>query len=217
MPRRFDRRRRVIVDRDLQLRLVGRMAAAFFGSLLLFLAVSLGAPVALGALMGVPDWGLDVLGFRLRFLAAFVLLPLLSGIFTLFAVGVRSTFGVAGPLYRFREVFRDLGRLRLPRGVRIRKDDVLQETARLLDESLVAVHEGVARLQRRARAASTELDTLVGGDPAREGELAALRDELRELVAEAERFELLPRAPYDPLPAAPASPVEPLPASGATR
>jgi hypothetical protein len=199
--RRIERRRRIVVDRDLQVRLVARMALAFFGSLFLFLVLNLGAPVVLGALAGYPDWGLDVLGFRIRFLFAFVAMPLLSSVLVLFAVGVRATFGVAGPLYRFREVFRDLSRLRFPRGVRIRRDDVLQQTARMFDASLVALHDHEQALRERSAAALARLAELsaLEEDPlsaTQSDALAALRTELEALAAEAQRATLLPRAPY---------------------
>ena len=176
------------------------MAFAFLGTLLLFFAVSLFAPLVLGALAGVPDWGPDAFMFRLRLLLAFVALPLLSGILVLFAVGVRATFGIAGPLYRFRQVFRDLGALKIPRGVRIRKADTLQETAALFDESLVALHDHVESLQIRARMARERLEELMDAEPELVPGLEVLHWEIDELERQTTRIELLPRAPYAPKP-----------------
>lgn len=217
-----ERRRRVVVDRDLQVRLVGRMAAAFLGTLLFFLAMSLGAPLVLGSIARVPEWGFDTFLFRVRLLASFVALPLFSGVLVLFAVGIRSTFGVAGPLYRFRQVFRDLAALRLPRGVRIRRGDTLQETARMFDAALVALHDQVGEVERAATQASSacrELEARVEGDPEVATALAALNSELAALERAVARFQLLPHAPYDeasyPFAAASAAlpPVEPQPTS----
>jgi hypothetical protein len=185
-----------MVDRDLQLRLVARIAVAFVGSLLFFLAISLGVPVVLGALAGVPDWGLEALGFRVRVLLAFVALPLLSSVLVLFAIGVRVTFGVAGPLVRFHQVFLDLKSLRISRGVRIRKNDALQQTAELFDQSLVELHDHVAQMQERCESALQQLDELIERDPQLSFPLESLQTELRSLADDVGRFELLPRAPY---------------------
>jgi hypothetical protein len=198
----FDRRRRILLDRDLQVRLVARIAIAFVASLLLFLAFSLGMPVLLGAFMGLPDWGVSAFGFRVRFVLAFVALPLLSAILVLFAVGVRATFRVAGPLYRFGQVFRDLAGLRVPRGVRIRRDDLLQETAFALDRALVELHDHLDRLQERARAAVEELETQVDTYPQLAASLRGLRAELHALDQELTKMKLLPRAPHAEEPAA---------------
>jgi len=209
MPRpAYDRRRRIVVDRELQLRLVTRIAAAFLGSLLFFLAVALGTPLFLGAMTGIPDWGLSSFGMRVRFLFAFVALPLLAALLILFAVGVRSTFGVAGPLYRFCQVFRDLAALRIPRGVRIRKDDHLQDPARLFDGALVALHDHLDELQERARAAADELESQIDADPRLLDSLQGLRAELHALRAGLESVELLPSAPGAAQSAAAATPAD---------
>jgi hypothetical protein len=106
-------------------------------------------------------------------------------------------------------VFRDLGALRIPRGVRIRKDDALQGSAALFDVSLVALHEHVERLQALGRSTLSELEARLEADPHFEGPLRELRLRLHALAEETARFQLLPRAPYpEPPPAAPA-PVEP--------
>lgn len=211
-----DRRRRTVVDRDLQVRLVASIVGAFLGSLLLFIAITLGFPLLLGAATGETWWGLEAFAFRLRLLGENVALPLLSAILVLFAVGVRATFGVAGPLYRFRQVFRDLVLLRLPRGVRIRKGDALQQTARLFDESLVALHDQIEKIQRHSKAALAEAESLADGEPhlaAQPMFMGELLRELQSLAAESERIKLLAQAPYaeEKAPAPPAPPMQLVP------
>ena len=75
----------------------------------------------------------------------------------MFGQGVRETFRIAGPIYRFKQVFGDLRKLRIPRGVRVRKDDYLKDAADEFELSLIALHDEVAGLKRMARGATRVL------------------------------------------------------------
>ena len=146
-----ERRSRFLVDSEMQLRLVSRLIVVLTANLALFVALSIVMPAAVGWFGGAPSWGVFESIRRFDVLATAVLLPLACSFLCFFGQGVRETQKIAGPSYRFRAVFRDLAALRVPRGVKIRKGDYLQSTARELNGSLERLHDEVATLRRIAR------------------------------------------------------------------
>ena len=149
-----DRRTMLLVDRKFQLRLVARLGLILVANLVLFFALSVAMPAAVGYVGGAPSWGILELFTRLDLLALSVLLPLAGTFLVLLGQGLRETLRLAGPEVRFRQVFRELQALRLPSGVSIRRDDHLQETARELSTTLAALHAHVGEMQRVAREAA---------------------------------------------------------------
>lgn len=197
-----NRRTRMLIDRDLQVRLVGRLAVAFLGCLTVFFAIGLLIPPLFGLANDSWEWGCRWFRIRLDLLLQFVFLPLLSASLMLFVAGVRSMFRVAGPLYRLRCVFADLAALRVPRGVRIRKDDLLQDSVQLFDQGLTRIHDRIEELQQLTEQLEAEL-----GAGEREASLthhrvASARRTTRSLKERLAAFQLLPQAPYAPEPAA---------------
>ncbi|MBL8842824.1 MAG: hypothetical protein JNL90_15000 [Planctomycetes bacterium] len=149
-----DRRTTLLVDRKFQLRLIGRLALILAANLVLFFALSIGMPAAVGFVGGAPTWGILELFTRLDLLALAVLLPLAGTFLVLLGQGLRETLRIAGPEVRLRQVFGELRSLRLPRAVAIRRDDHLQETVRDLSAALGALHGHVETMQAVARAAA---------------------------------------------------------------
>ncbi len=149
-----DRRRSILVDRRFQFAIVSRLAVILAANAVLFFALAIGMPAAIGYLSGFPSWGILELFSRVELLAFAVLLPMACTFFCLMGQGLRETLRIAGPEFRFRQVFRQLKQLRLPRGVQIRKEDHLQTTSNELHQCLVALHDEVAQLQLMAREAA---------------------------------------------------------------
>jgi hypothetical protein len=209
---RHERRRRILIDREFQLRFIGRLGGVLFFYLLLFLVISIVAPVAFTFLGDPPEWAVMETAFRVEVLLRLILAPLVCTFLCLFFHGVLETFRVAGPNYRFKSVFRSLLKLEIPRGVQIRKADFLQDMARDFDEALVALHDHVFNLNAEARAAAEKVRGAIGAseDGAARDAVAAVENLVRELA----KFSFCTRAPEcKPIANAdaPAEPVEPLP------
>ena len=214
--RRSNQRTTVLIDRDFQLRFILRLGGALCFYLLLFLVISVVAPVVFTFLGDPPEWALMETAFRVEVLLRLMLAPLVCTFLCLFVHGVMETFRIAGPNYRYKAVMRDMARLRLPRGVATRKGDLLQDTTAEFDRALVAIHDQIAAVRDDARQAAEKTGAALGalrGEAAEEA-FAALDALERRLAA----FELVSRAPAcEPIASgAPVvSPTEPEPASAA--
>ena len=192
-PRRKEKRATVLIDRELQLSFIGRLGGALLFYLLLFLVVSVVAPVAFTFLGDPPEWALMETAFRVEVLLRLILAPMLCTFFCLFVHGVRETFRIAGPNHRFKAVMRDLQRLRVPRGVQVRKNDLLQDTATEMHHGLVALHDHIALLKTNTRGAIDQVRVALRatGGGAAEAALVALAKVERSVGA----FELVGCAP----------------------
>jgi len=190
---RVERRGKLLIDRDIQLRFIGRLGGLLAFYVLLFLVISIVAPVLFTLIGNSADGALSEAAFRVEVLLRIILAPLLCTFVCLFAHGMLETFRIAGPQYRFRAVFRELERLHVPRGVRIRKGDYLQDSAAAFDRALVALHDQVAALKRESGAAVSALEEAlavgsIDGTCALASSVRSLDDQLR-------RFTLLTQAP----------------------
>lgn len=133
------RRRRKLIEPGLQLRLtftfVGIAALSLLLQFVLFANAMTELAVALprdGALL------MERTGETLRAVLGvsfLVFLPLT------FAVGVMSTFRIAGPVYRFTAFLRQIQRGENPPDFRLRKGDEMTELARLLNEVTVPLRQ----------------------------------------------------------------------------
>lgn len=127
------RRRRVLVEPRLQLRIVlAFLGAACASTLVQVLLLS----HRLSSLAeSLPTDGNLVLEQLPGILRSQVLLTLLLMTPLMLAVGVLETFRVVGPLHRFERYLRDLADHKRPEPCRIRKGDELQDLCRLLNEA----------------------------------------------------------------------------------
>jgi hypothetical protein len=194
---RTNRRRRILVDQSLQLRLIRRVFVTFVVAALIFIFVTVAAPAFFSLLPGARNWGVDQGTYRLRQLTSFVVLPLLSAGFLAFGQALRETFKIAGPIYRFRKVFEDLAAFRVPRGVRVRSADYLQEAAAELDGSLVKMHDQIETLQVEVGELLAAVGRLEQVNP-QSTAVQHVRVAADTVQRSAGRFLLLPTAPYDP-------------------
>ncbi len=210
------------MDREFQLRVVRRLAGFSFFYLVLFLGVAVTLPAILTALGFSGQWALWSQAsreFRTAVLVNLVGMPLLCTFVVLFLHGIRETFRIAGPKYRFEQIFQQVEGLTIPRGIRVRKTDYMQDTAQALDRSLISLHEVVTELKSQSRDASRYLREARSSENVRQS-----LEEAEQAVARVEhvlsRFELLDAsgAPIpDPSSAGPAvDVVEPLPERQAT-
>jgi hypothetical protein len=188
------RRAAVLIDREFQLRFIGRLGGVLFFYLMIFLLISVVAPVAFTFLGDPPEWALTETAFRVEVLLRLILAPLVCTFLCLFAHGVLETFKVAGPNYRYKAVLRDLANFRIARGVRTRKGDYLSATTAAFDQALTTLHDGVRDLQRSSRDAAAKVKDALVDAPSGDASRAALAamTQLEEGLA---RFTLLTQAP----------------------
>jgi general secretion pathway protein G len=158
--KRLGRRRRLIVQ---------GFHAQFVATQLVWLTVALAlmmtvvfTPTARN-LLSAPA-GADALPLADRFLFLHrIIWPLFAGFFLLAVVIlVLTTHRVAGPLYRFRQVFREIGRGRLTVPVATRAGDYLGEEAAALEAMLTATRDRVTRAKRDAALAADDVEKLLG-------------------------------------------------------
>lgn len=217
---RMYQRRKILVDRSFQLRFILRVGGLLFFYFLLFLMISLVGPVGISLVGNPADEVMMETAFRVEVLLRLVLPPLACTFLCILAHGIFETFRIAGPSFRFRQVFRDLQQLRVPRGVRIRKDDYMQDTCEAFHQALVTVHDTLASLQADSRTLSRSLES------GRQELTPGAEQAARRMEATLAQFQLLTAAPEcRPVPAPyavgeegePASeePVEPLAVVGA--
>lgn len=192
-PNQLERRKTVLIDRDFQLRFIGRLGGFLLFYLLLFLVIAIVAPVVFTFLGDPPEWALMETAFRVEVLMRLILAPLVCTFLCLFAHGVLETFRIAGPNFRFKAVMHDLSRLRVPRGVQVRKSDLLQDTAAEFHQALVVVHDQLATVRGETKTALAKARQALGPATGEAGQeaLAALAKLEREVNA----FELLTCAP----------------------
>lgn len=189
-----NQRRQIIIDRSFQLRIVARLSMYLVACFVFFVAVVILGPLVFGLLTGGADEALRYTRLRLEFLGYIALFPLLSSVFVLAAIGLRESFRVAGPCFRFRTVFELLRELRIPRGVRIRGNDHLQETAQSLNSALVSLHDELAILKALGCEADQTFKALQD-NPGDHAALCDLAKPLNELGKKLSNIELLSASP----------------------
>jgi methyl-accepting chemotaxis protein len=162
---RFFRRRKYIVNRELQIALLRNS----FLYVLLFVAV-------IGVVFFVPmmaEWtdtggpsaraaqvNKQILYLHTYFWPAVILAMIL-----IFLHSVRASHKVAGPLYRFKVVLEALKRGEISPPIRIRKGDFLHQEAELINEVLESLRrnlEGLQRAQEQLHASLAEYRRQLG-------------------------------------------------------
>ncbi|MCP3919998.1 MAG: hypothetical protein GY711_31095 [bacterium] len=136
-------RRTKLIQPALQLRLIG----AFAGLTLLALLAQF---LVLGAVLGetanaLPNGGTDLAGEIPTILGRALLISLGLVLPALFLIGVRATFKIAGPLYRFERHLTEVSEGQQPGPCRLREKDQLKGLCELINTALVSEYErGVA-------------------------------------------------------------------------
>lgn len=211
-----ERRKQVLIDRDFQLRFIGRLGGFLVFYFLLFLVIAIVAPVVFTFLGDPPEWALMETAFRVEVLLRLILAPLACTFLCLFAHGVLETFRIAGPNYRFKQVLRAVAQLRLPRGVQIRKGDLMQDTAAEFHLALVALHDQMRALREETAQAGAKARAALGPATGEAGQEALAA--LERVEARVGGFELVTCSPAClPIAADGAAPVEALESVGSVR
>lgn len=204
-----NRRATVLIDREFQLRFIGRLGGVLFFYLMLFLVISVVAPVVFTFLGDPPEWALMETAFRVEVLLRLILAPLVCTFLCLFAHGVLETFRIAGPNYRFKQVFKDLTVLRLPRGVKTRKGDYLRDTTAAFSTALTALHDELRQIQAASAVATMRVKDALA-EPANAESARRALEAVTQVDGALARFELVSCAPECRKIERAETPVEPL-------
>jgi methyl-accepting chemotaxis protein len=114
------------------------------------------------------------------------------GLIATSVISIFFTHRIVGPVYRLRQIMRDVGDGNLAQYAQFRKDDELQELAAGFDEMIIGLNRRVYGLRGRADA------VLKGSASAALGAQATgLSQETNQLVADLARFRLLPKDELD--------------------
>ncbi len=144
---RIFRRRRFIVNRDLQLALLRNS----FLYVLLFVVV-------IGMVFFVPlmaeltdrhsrSEGAVQLESQIRYLYTYFWPAVILAMILIFLHSVRASHKVAGPLYRFKVVLEELKEGKISSPIRIRKGDYLLQEAELINQVLESLRQNLEGLQ----------------------------------------------------------------------
>jgi methyl-accepting chemotaxis protein len=107
-------------------------------------------------------------------------------------ISIFFTHRIAGPVYRLRQIMRDVGDGNLSQFAQFRKEDELRELAAGFDEMIVGLNRRVYGL--RGRADSLLRASAAGAAGAQPADLSR---EANQLVADLARFRLLSKADLD--------------------
>jgi methyl-accepting chemotaxis protein len=114
------------------------------------------------------------------------------GLIAASVISVFFTHRIVGPVYRMRQIMRDVGDGNLSQFAQFRKDDELQELAAGFDEMVVGLNRRVYGLRGRADAILKASSSAALG-----AQVTGLSHEANQLVADLARFRLLPREEVD--------------------
>jgi methyl-accepting chemotaxis protein len=107
-------------------------------------------------------------------------------------ISIFFTHRIAGPVYRLRQIMRDVGDGNLSQFAQFRKEDELQELAAGFDEMILGMNRRVYGLRSRADAVLKASSSAAPG-----AQVTGLSHEANQLVADLARFRLLPKEELD--------------------
>jgi hypothetical protein len=158
---RLFRRRRFIVDGHLQLRLIAA-SLGYVAFYIIMMAVSTFIPLVIEMRSANPN------SHRAYLLAnSFIYLHRHIWPVALIVLGAVSAHSllfshkVAGPLYRFRQIFRALGAGKVPGQQRLRKGDYLKPEMKLINEMLYTLQIKTTELQEAQTAIAKSIACVV--------------------------------------------------------
>jgi methyl-accepting chemotaxis protein len=180
------RRTRLLVDWRLQLRFLGFNLLYFGACILTLAAIAFSGPAAVllsGAASAEErrDASAEFLALHTRLWPAVVVILALFTVHSLFV-----SHRVAGPLYRFRRAYQQIGAGNLSLQVVTRRRDHLPLDAAALNEMAAALNQRLSRVKEQAAKLDAALDELRG---ALDGQAAdATRGAANSAIAEAGRL-----------------------------
>jgi hypothetical protein len=192
---RFFRRRKFIVNRDLQIALLRN---SFLYVLLFVVVIGVIFFVPLMAelieMQSVSARGVQ-LGNEIRTLYTYFWPAVILAMILIFLHSVRASHKVAGPLYRFKCVLEALRDGEISAPIHIRKGDYLHVEAELINQVLDSLRqnlEGLQQAQIQLHQALSECRVELGGNisPEEENHIRALTEKANQLADRIRYFKL---------------------------
>ena len=187
------RRKQRLIDPEFQQQMILRLGGISLFYFLMCLLVAVAVPMGIAYLSGSSEEALAQTAFRLEVLFKVLLVPLLVTFAALWVHGIQETFRIAGPNFRFKAVMTQMQSLVIPRGVRTRKNDLLQDTAREFDQALIRIHDLMASLKAAGQEAAEATRSAAPGCTEAQHQQAVEATE--ELASMLERVQLVGPAP----------------------
>jgi methyl-accepting chemotaxis protein len=147
-PQRILRRRKYVVDRSLQFRLL-----IYSVGYILFYIMAIGAGLFVPLMIQLSNADQaspEALAVATSFLYLhyhFWPVALLS-VVVVALHSILTSHRIAGPLYRFRRIFQDLTEGSIPQAVRLRRRDLLQSEVQSINEMLDGLRARISEIQR---------------------------------------------------------------------
>ena len=155
---------------------------------LVVLAAGVMVPAIWPILAGRPEDADQTVASTLLLLHDRLWLPLLVFFVGLTLVLIRETHRVAGPLYRFRQVFRTIASGDLSLRVRVREGDYLIQEADELDRMVTALRDRVSHMQQSVHRVVAAIESLDKQGLLPPDTMHALRESATNARAEAHAF-----------------------------
>ncbi len=105
----------------------------------------------------------------------------------IFLDSIRASHKIAGPLFRFNQTFEEIGQGKLPASIRIRKGDFLLEETEVINRMLEGLRGNVRAIQEAQAALAVTLSKCV--QETKESSPETMEERLEKLVEQAKRLE----------------------------
>jgi len=184
---RFLRRRRFLINRPLQLRLLSNSLL----QVLLFVvvtSVSLFLP-AMIELQNAEDYSEKTVqaANQILYLHDYFWPAVLFVLIAIILDSIRVSHKIAGPLFRFSRTFEVIGKGELPSTMRIRKGDYLVEEAEVINRMLDGLRENVRAIQESHAVLRETLSEWA--EAGRESSSTEMEGRVKDLVEKADQLE----------------------------
>jgi methyl-accepting chemotaxis protein len=155
------RRRKILIDRNLQFRIIAA-SLGYIAFYIIILAAATFIPIFIEMRSANPGSYQAYLRANSFLYLHRHLWPVVSAI--LVAVSIHALFfshKLAGPMYRFRQIFLALTAGKIPGQQHLRKGDFLQAEMKLINEMLFSLQSKVALIQETQRAIANSIEGIV--------------------------------------------------------
>jgi len=184
---RFLRRRRYLINRPLQVRLLWNSLFQVF-LFVVVTAVSLFLPSMI-ELRNLEDYSEKTVqaANQILYLHDYFWPAVLFVLIAIILSSIRVSHKIAGPLFRFSRTFEVIGKGELPSTMRIRKGDYLVEEAEVINRMLEGLRENVRAIQEAHAVLRETLSEWA--EAGRESSSTEMEGRVKDLVEKADQLE----------------------------
>ena len=155
------RRKKILVDPELQIGMSTEMVGWIYVYFLLFSLVA-NLPSVISVVQSDPETTTYIAALdQLRGFARHVVLPMAITFVAMAIHGVYVTHRIAGPMVRFKRSMREIGARRMPEPFTLRKKDQFKDLAEEMNAAIAVLREDAVRRKRASEDALAQLRSLV--------------------------------------------------------